>query len=97
MVARSVTGPGKPYWKRPAGSTGGGSAEGASGRLRGAGAGIDAVGVADTDVVEATALTLFSVLEDNIAAVTAAPVAALTAAIMAIVVLDMMKSVGKRR
>jgi hypothetical protein len=90
-VARSFTGPGNPYWKSPAGSTGEAIWDAAKGLAIGAGAGTDIVDVADTAVEEATAWAFFSDLVEYMAAVTAAPVVALTAAMTARVVLDMMK------
>jgi hypothetical protein len=97
-VARSATGPGKPYWKRPAGSTGWrrffdcigiGTAAGT-----GAGSVVSVVDVAEIEVdVVAIACAFFSEPErvEYIAAVTPAPVAALTAAMIAKVVLDIVK------
>lgn len=90
-VARSATGPGNPYWKRPAGSTGDMISLGTIGVPAGTGAGTEVVDVADTAVEDATACTFFSDRVEYIAAVTPAPVAALKAAIKARVVLDMLK------
>jgi len=92
-VARSATGPGNPYWKRPAGSTGGViSLVVGRGMAPGTGAGTDdVVEVAETEVDEAAAWIFFSERVEYIAAVTPAPVAALTAAISARVVFDIFK------
>lgn len=90
-VARSATGPGNPYWKRPAGSTGEMICDVESGSICGVGAGTEVVEVADKAVDEAIAWSFFSERVEHMAAVTAAPVDALTAAMMAIVVLDMVK------
>lgn len=100
-VARSATGPGKPYWKRPAGSTGGRAVVG-KGTLPGTGAGRFVVEVAEMEVEDATAWIFFSERVEYIAAVTPAPVAALTAAMIARVVFDMVvegarKAVGRGR
>lgn len=94
-VARSATGPGKPYWNRPAGSTGErcfdcigiGTAAGTGG-----GSVVEVVEVAEIDVdVVAIAWAFFSPERvEYIAAVTPAPVAALTAAMIARVVLDIL-------
>ena len=54
-VARSATGPGNPYWKSPAGSTGGRIFCAGVGIAPVTGAGTEVVDVADTDVDEATA------------------------------------------
>jgi hypothetical protein len=62
-----------------------------NGRAAGAGAGTEIVDVAEADVEDPTACTFFSLRVEYIAAVTAAPVVALTAAMMAIVVLDILK------
>lgn len=94
LVARSATGPGKPYWKSPAGSTGGIISEIGIGLEAGTGAGTDVVDVAVTAVLDLTACTFFSERVPYIVAVKAAPVAALTAATMANVVFDI---VGKNR
>lgn len=91
-VARSLMGPGKPYWKRPAGSTKGFS----TGRGTATGAGTEVVDVAETLVEEAAACTFVSARLDNIAAVTLAPVAALTAAIIANVAFDILARGGPR-
>lgn len=88
-VARSAMGPGKPYWKSPAGSTG--EIISFAGKKPVTGAGTDVVDVAETDVEDAIACAFFSDLVEYIAAVTPAPVAALKAAIIAKVVLDMLK------
>ena len=96
-VARSATGPGKPYWKSPAGSTGGLAAVG-RGRAPGAGAGtgtVEVAGVLVDGVVGVGCLFFLSgVARDMLAAVMAAPVAALTAAIIAKVDFDIL---GARR
>jgi hypothetical protein len=92
-VARSAIGPGKPYWKSPAGSTGGIISFPAIGRLAGTGAGREVVEVADIVVDDFAAWIFFSERVEYIAAVTPAPVAALTAAIIAIVVFDMVGGV----
>lgn len=89
-VARSATGPGNPYWKSPAGSTGEIISLVLRGRPPGTGAGTEVVEVAETEVEDATAWTFFSDLVEYIAAVTPAPVAALTAAMIARVVLDIL-------
>jgi hypothetical protein len=90
---RSAMGPGKPYWKRPLGSTRAGclSVLYESGRLgRGTGAGIGAAGVRTVVVVvDVTVLVGVGFLLEYIAAVRAAPAAALEAAMMARVALDM--------
>lgn len=88
-VARSAIGPGKPYWKSPAGSTGGMISLPAIGRLVGTGAGREVVEVADIEVEDFAAWIFFSERVEYIAAVRPAPVAALTAAMIAIVVFDM--------
>ena len=90
-VARSATGPGNPYWKSPAGSTGGMISLAGRGRTLGIGAGTDVVDVADTDVEEATAWAFFSERVEYIAAVTPAPVAADTAAMIARVAFDILQ------
>lgn len=59
----------------------------------GTGRGAEVVDVVEVVVLDATAWTLFSVRVEYIAAVTAAPEAALTAAMMARVVLDIVKAV----
>lgn len=87
-VARSATGPGKPYWKRPAGSTG--DMISPAGIGTGIGAGADVVEVAETVVAETKGAGFFSDRVEYIAAVIPAPVAALAAAIIAKVVLDML-------
>ena len=89
-VARSATGPGNPYWKRPAGSTGAMMSFVWRGTPPGIGAGTEVVDVAETEVEDATACIFFSERVEYIAAVTPAPVAALTAAIIARVVLDIL-------
>lgn len=91
-VARSATGPGKPYWKSPAGSTGAVMAR-APGKGTGAGRTADEVGEGG---VESTGVGLVflsgvGLASDMLAAVTAAPVAALTAAMIANVVFDIVK------
>lgn len=98
-VRRSATGPGKPYWKRPLGSTRAfdGVVTGIAAGI-GTGTGPVAVRVAET-VVEAGEETVvvvmdvvggsFSLREEKRAAVAAAPVAAPAAATMAKVTLDM--------
>lgn len=87
-VARSATGPGNPYWKRPAGSTGGNIDVPAIGRAPGTGAGREVVDVADIEVEVCMAWISFLDLVEIIAAVMPAPVAALTAAMIANVVFD---------
>ena len=86
---RSATGPGKPYWKIPAGSTGPVTAF--VGKMGAAGGGALApLLVVLTDVVVVAIEGLGVSLRDaNIEAVTAAPVAALAAAIRAKVAFDM--------
>jgi hypothetical protein len=100
-VARSATGPGKPYWKRPVGSTGGIISLADMGSVDGTEAGTLVVdfGAADVaDVADATVCSFFSDLVEYMAAVTPAPVAALTAAIIASVVLDIVAAFpGNRR
>lgn len=93
-VARSAIGPGKPYWNSPAGSTGGIISFPAIGRLAGTGAGREVVEVADIEVDDFAAWIFFSERVEYIAAVTPAPVAALTAAMIAIVVFDMVGGVS---
>ncbi len=90
-VARSEMGPGKPYWKSPAGSTGGIISFADRGRDPGIGAGTEVVEVADTEVLDFAAWIFFSERVEYIAAVRPAPVAALTAAIIAIVVFDIVR------
>jgi hypothetical protein len=92
-VARSDTGPGNPYWNNPAGSTGGIISLAGIGTVFGIGAGTDVVDVADTDVEEdmAWAWAFFSERVEYIAAVTPAPVAADTAAMIAIVAFDILE------
>lgn len=94
-VARSATGPGNPYWKSPAGSTGEMISLACKGRPPGIGAGTEVVDVADTEVEDAAVCAFFSDLVEYIAAVTPAPVAALTAAIIAKVVLDILKDLPR--
>lgn len=91
-VARSATGPGKPYWKSPAGSTGAVMAR-APGKGTGAGRVADAVGEGGVESVGGVGLVFLVVglARDMLAAVTAAPVAALTAAMIANVVFDILK------
>jgi hypothetical protein len=100
-AARSATGPGKPYWKRPAGSTGGimplDSVFCATGRDTGIGAGKDVVDDAVTDVELVTAWIFFSDRVEYMAAVIPAPVAAETPAMIANVVLDMILKIEARR
>lgn len=94
-VARSDIGPGKPYWKRPVGSTGGGRPSfivGIVGIGPKTGAGTEVVDVAETAVDDATACIFFSERVWYIAAVTPAPVAALTAAMIARVVFDILRA-----
>ena len=88
-----MTGPGKPYWNSPAGST---ICFATTGKGAATGAGTWVVEVAETVVEEATAWIFFSERVDNIAAVTLAPVAALTAAMIAIVAFDILAE-GARR
>lgn len=90
-VARSATGPGKPYWKRPDGSTGGIITVVAIGMVCGDGIGVEVVEVAEIEVLDAAAWTFFSERVEYIVAVMAAPDAALMAAMRAIVVFDMLK------
>jgi hypothetical protein len=90
-VARSATGPGNPYWKRPAGSTGGIISLPEMGIAPGTGAGRDVVEVADIDVEVLTALICDSERVLVVAYVMLAAVAALMAATIAIVVFDMVK------
>lgn len=87
-VARSAMGPGNPYWKRPAGSTGG--IISLAGSTPGIGTGAEEVDVAETVVEEATTCTFFSDRVEYMAAVIPAPVAAPAAAIRASVVLDIL-------
>jgi len=94
-VARSATGPGKPYWKSPAGSTGGIMSFADRGRGPGTGAGTEVVEVADTAVLDCAACNFFSERVEYIAAVMPAPVAALTAAIIANVVFDIVRVCGR--
>jgi hypothetical protein len=65
---------------------------GARGRICGAGVGTEVVDVAETEVLDATAWIFFSERVEYILAVIAAPEAALTAAMMAMVVLDILRS-----
>ena len=75
------------------------------GKVAGRGAGTEVVEVAETEVEDATAWIFFSERVEYIAAVTPAPVAALTAAIIASVVFDIVAGrrgrgvfiVGRRR
>ena len=90
-VARSATGPGNPYWKSPAGSTGGRIFCVGIERAPGIGAGTEVVDVAETAVDDATACAFFSERVEYMAAVTPAPVAAETAAMIAIVVFDILE------
>lgn len=90
-VARSETGPGNPYWKSPVGSTGGIIFLSDVGRVEGTGAGTEVVDVAETAVEDAAACAFFSERVEYIAAVTPAPVAAETAAMIAIVAFDIVK------
>lgn len=97
-VARSATGPGKPYWKSPAGSTGAERAAGVRAPGKGTGAGRVAVevevGVGGSAVGVAVGLFFLSgvgLASDMLAAVTTAPVAALTAAMIANVVFDILR------
>lgn len=55
LVARSATGPGNPYWKSPAGSTGEIISFANRGVPAGMGAGTEVVEVAETEVEEAIA------------------------------------------
>ena len=96
-VARSATGPGNPYWKRPAGSTGGRIFCTGMGNAPGIGAGTEVVNVADTALDDVTACTFFSERVEYITAVTPAPVAAETAAIIAMVVLDILEGATRLR
>jgi len=89
-VARSATGPGNPYWKRPAGSTGA-TANEVAGLDAGTGRFELVVDVVEIVVLEATAWTLFSLRVEYIAAVAAAPAPALSAAMIAIVDLDIVR------
>ena len=59
--------------------------------MLGTGAGTEVVDVAETEVEEATACAFFSERVEYIAAVTPAPVAAETAAMIAIVAFDILK------
>lgn len=65
-----------------------------TGTILGTGAGTEVVDEADSAVEDAAACIFFSDLVEYIAAVTPAPVAALTAAMMANVVLDIVKEGG---
>ena len=91
-VARSATGPGKPYWKSPAGSTGEVRAV-APGKGMGAGRVLEGEGEGGVDSRVGVGCFFLSVgvARDMLAAVTAAPVAALTAAMIANVVFDILK------
>ena len=87
---RSATGPGKPYCKRPFGSTGGEIALGVYTGVAGTGAG----GVVpDGEATEVAVVGIEGAVSrrfgPNIAALSAAPEAALAAATIARVVLDM--------
>ena len=102
-----MTGPGKPYWKRPAGSTRAAAEAGTGGRGAGAGGGAEKTldagtvpgAVVDTEVVVAVVIAVGTAVarstgfarREYIAAVTAAPVPALTAAMTAMVDLDMVR------
>lgn len=97
-VARSATGPGKPYWKRPTGSTG--DMMSLAGMTPGIGAGaevFEAVEVVASTVEDTVACAIFSDRVAYIAAVIPAPVAALAAAIRARVVLDILRRDSVRR
>lgn len=90
-------GPGKPYWKTPVGSTGARAV-----RLRGAGPGMAAGGavVEVWEAMEGMGAVVVGrdwFLEENKAAVTAAPEAADTPAMMARVVFDMAEDLGRKR
>jgi len=97
-VARSDIGPGKPYWKRPAGSTGEG-VEGVvfGGVWKGEGPGIEGAELeVDVEAIVVVVVVWSFLSEERveyIAAVTPAPVAALTAAIIANVVFDILKPI----
>ena len=67
------------------------------GRGPGTGAGTDVVEVAETEVEDCAACIFFSARVEYIAAVTPAPVAALTAAIIAIVVFDIVRGCAGMR
>ena len=102
LVARSATGPGNPYWKSPAGSTGDRifwmGIGGAPRNGAGAGTGTEAFDVADADV-DVDACDACAFLSDRfeyMAAVTPAPVAAEKAAIIAMVALDMLEGMWER-
>lgn len=85
-------GPGKPYWKTPVGSTGE-SAVLLSGAAPGIAAGGAVVEVWEAiEGIGAVVLGLDWLLDEKRAAVTAAPDAAETPAMMASVVFDMMMS-----
>ena len=89
-MARSLTGPGKPYWKRPHGSTGAKISFAVRIGPPGRGIGGDVV-VGWSVVVGVVMLVTFRAVEvEYIAAVAAAPTAAPAAAIRANVVFDMM-------
>ena len=97
-VARSATGPGKPYWKRPAGSTG--DMISLAGSATGTGVRAEVVDVVEMAVEEAiaaaAACAFFSDRVEYIAAVIPAPVAALAAAMRARVVLDIVGKMSRR-
>jgi energy-converting hydrogenase Eha subunit B len=100
-VARSEMGPGKPYSKRPAGLTGALRVVGCDDQICCAGTGTaDGLGAAPVDTVVVVVVTILegeSFLSGLIiAAVTAAPVPALTAAIIANVALDMVAGWASR-
>jgi hypothetical protein len=67
------------------------------GRGPGMGTGTEVVDVADTEVEDCAAWIFFSERVEYIAAVSPAPVAALTAAIIAIVVFDIVRVCGRPR
>ena len=95
-VARSATGPGKPYWKRPAGSTGAVRAR-APGKGTGAGSVTEGEGGVDSTGGVGLVFLVVGLERDMLAAVTAAPVAALTAAMIANVVFDILKGRARGR
>ena len=93
---RSATGPGKPYWKTPEGSTGGTVGTVGSSRSIGIGAGGDVRvpgGETVVVVVEIVCVSRFRRPDmPNSAAVAAAPAAADAPAMMASVIFDMAKN-----
>lgn len=89
----SETGPGKPYWKTPAGSTGGMKGGLGSSRVIGTG-GAGPVLVGDAALAVMVDVCSFDLPMPNSAAVVAAPTAAEAPATMAMVTFDMFADGG---